>query len=118
MANEVDISGLGKAEVLQALYNGSRPMGMGMFRAVMLGNESIFMTLEEAEKALETGDDHEQDFGSFRGGKIYFDYLNGRPLKVDLSGDSFDPWGYDRDNGGDGTAARIIQNLREMNALG
>lgn len=30
---------------------------------------------------------------------LYFDYVNGRPLKVDLSGDEFDPYLYDRDNG-------------------
>lgn len=29
----------------------------------------------------------------------HFDYLKGRVMKVDLKGDEFDPWGYDRDNG-------------------
>jgi hypothetical protein len=49
-------------------------------------------------------------------------YLKGRVMKVDLSGDSFGPWLYDRDNG-DGAAERVIAELRanqarEVNDLG
>jgi hypothetical protein len=40
-----------------------------------------------------------------------FDYLHGRVMKVDLSGDSFDPWLYDRDNG-EGAASRAIAKMR------
>ena len=32
-------------------------------------------------------------------------------MKVDLSGDSFDPWGYDRDNG-QGAAKVVVDELR------
>lgn len=42
----------------------------------------------------------------------YFDYLKGRVMKSDLSGDDFDPQLYDRDNG-DGAAARVIEELRK-----
>lgn len=42
---------------------------------------------------------------------LYFDYFVGRVLKVDLSGDEFDPWGYDRDNGA-GAAQAVIDRLK------
>ena len=41
----------------------------------------------------------------------YFDYLYGRVLKVDLSGDEFDERLYERDNGRD-SAARAIAFLK------
>lgn len=41
----------------------------------------------------------------------YFDYLYGRILKVDLSGDEFDERLYERDNGRD-SAARAISFLK------
>lgn len=44
-------------------------------------------------------------------GQASFDYLNGRVLKVDLSGDRFDPWGYDRDNG-QGSAQAAVDEVR------
>jgi hypothetical protein len=40
-----------------------------------------------------------------------FDYLKGRVMKVNLSGDEFDPWLYDRDNG-QGAAERAIASIR------
>lgn len=42
---------------------------------------------------------------------IYFDYLNGKVMKVDLGQDEFDPRLYDRDNG-EGAAQRAIDNLK------
>jgi len=42
----------------------------------------------------------------------YFDYLNGKVMKLSLkSDDEFDEWGYDRDNG-QGSAQRAISELR------
>ncbi len=101
----VSIKGLSKAKVLAALYNNAKPMGMGFLRAVP-GN----MTEEQAEKHLKSGDDHERDFG-MNTNKLYFDYLNGRCLKVDLSKDEFDPWGYDRDYG-KGAAQKVIDSIK------
>lgn len=113
MSNEIDIKGIDKAELLAALYNNSRPMGMGFLQA-----RDGKMTVEQAREEIEGGDDSSRMFGKDRCGNrhLYFDYLRGRPLKSDLSGDTFHPWGYDRDNGGDGTAARIIANLRSKQA--
>lgn len=109
MSDEIDIKGIDKAELLAALYNNSRPMGMGFLQA-----RPGELTIEQAREACGYGDDSTRMLGKNAAGnrELYFDYLHGRPLKSDLSGDTFRPWGYDRDNGGDGTAARIIESLR------
>jgi hypothetical protein len=109
MSEAIDIKGIDKAELLAALYNNSRPMGSGFLQAIP-GD----MTVEQARKEIESGDDSSRMFGKNRCGnrELYFDYLRGRPLKSDISGDTFDPWGYDRDNGGKGAAARIVEALR------
>jgi hypothetical protein len=119
MSNEIDIKGIDKAELLAALFNGSHQMGMGMLH--LEGAKP--MTAEEARKYVSTpenpdaGDDHVRMFGEIgRIGRppesLYFDYLLGRPLKSEIGGDTFKPWGYDRDNGGDGAAEAIINRLR------
>lgn len=89
----LDISGKSKAKVLAALYNNSRPLGMGFFHY-----NPADMTEEEAEIELEESSDK------------YFDYLHGRVMKVDLRGNSFDPRLYDRDNGA-GAAAKAIEGI-------
>lgn len=88
----VDIKGLDKAEVLAALYNAAKPQGMGFMHY-----DPKPMTVEEARKILTQ--------------YAYFDYLKGRVMKVDLNDDTFDPWGYDRDNG-QGRAQEVIDSLR------
>ena len=90
----VDISGLNKAVVLKALYDRSHILGKGILQAV------DHFTLKDAEEALiQTS---------------YFDYLYGRVMKVDLSKDEFDEWGYDRDNGS-GAAQKVIDQVRKNN---
>lgn len=91
----INISGLNKAEVLKALYDHSHVQGMGILQTVPHG----YVTVEHCQMLLETT------------GYPYFDYLYGRVLKVDLSGDSFDERLYDRDCG-PGAAARAIEKLR------
>lgn len=91
---DIDISGLDRAAVLAALFNGARAQGLGF-----LAHQEGDMTVEQAQAILDTG-------------TTYFDYLQGRVMKVDLSGDSFDPWGYDRDNG-EGAAFSVIRSLRQ-----
>lgn len=88
----LDIKGLDKAKVLKALYDGSHVQDMGFLQAVPSFTE------EDARETLK----HTTDF----------DYLHGRVMKVDLSGDSFEEWLYDRDNG-QGAAQRIIERLRQ-----
>lgn len=93
-SEEVDISGLDKAEVLLALYHGTRAVGMGV-----LHDNSNF-SIDDAKNVVADST------------RMYFDYVSGRPLKVNLSNSTFDPALYDRD-AGPGTAAKVIECLRE-----
>lgn len=82
----IDIKGLDKAEVLKALYDNSHVQGMGFLQAVPAGT----VTVNHCRELLKHG--------------TYFDYLYGRVLKVDLSGDEFD----ERDNGRDSAAKAMV----------
>lgn len=84
----IDLKGRNKAEVLVKLYNASHQQGMGFLQ------EDKDMTLEEAQILLDSG-------------QKYFDYVNGRVMKIDLSGDELDPRLYDRDNGQGAAAAAL-----------
>ena len=86
----IDISKLDKAEVLAALYNASKPQGMGF-----LHYNPAPMTRDEAADLLKRQD--------------YFDYLQGRIMNVKIQ-DQLNPRLYDRDNG-DGAALRAIENM-------
>jgi len=90
----ISIKGVDKAAVLAALYNNSKPLGMGM-----LHFDPAMMTTDEARKEIE-----KMSYG------LYFDYLKGRVMKVDLSGDELNPALYDRDNG-DGAALAAIKTI-------
>lgn len=79
----MDISGLDKAAVLAALYNRAKPQGMGVFHYI---SEDI--TTEQARVEI---DRYPND--------LWFDYIHGRVLKVDLSGDDVRTAAYNRDNG-------------------
>lgn len=120
MSERVTIADLNVADVLAALYNASKPMGMGFLQAA--GGPAT-MDRAYAEQLLRLGSDASGDYplgtAILRGNSRYFDYLYGRPLKLDLSGDTedFDPWGFDRDNGGDGTAQRVIDHLRATGSV-
>lgn len=105
MTHMVNIENLPHAEILAALFNNSHPVGMGILAAIHGPRE---LSVEMAQEIIDE-----------RGGKsIYFDYLFGRPLKVDLSnGRELDPRLYDRDNGGPGTAAHLIGELRKKKGL-
>lgn len=91
----IDLKRLDKAAVLAALYNASKAQGMGIMHF-----DSAPMTVLEAAELLEAS--KEWDY--------YFDYLKGRVMKVDLSGDELRFWGYDRDNG-EGAAQRAIDGI-------
>ncbi len=91
--NELDITGIDKAELLAALYNNARPVRLGWIH--FQGGE---MTKEEAAKLL--------------GEQTYFDYVGGRPLKVNLKGNTLSPALYDRDQG-QGKCERIVESLRK-----
>lgn len=92
----IDISKLDKADVLRVLYNNARPQGMGYLHFVP-GD----MSKEEARLIIKSG-------------QTYFDYLKGRVMKVNLSGSTFDPWLYDRDNGYEAAANAIADITEEL----
>ena len=89
----VDIKGLDKARVLKALYDHSHVQGSGFLQAVPDG----VVTVEHCAELLAK--------------YSYFDYLHGRVLKVDLSGDEFDERLYDRDCG-EGAAQKAVDSVR------
>jgi len=89
----VHIGDLNKADVLAALYNAAQPQGMGFMQY-----DPTPMTHNEAQAILNSG-------------QTYFDYLKGRVMKVNLEGEEFDPWGFNRDNG-TMAAETVIARLR------
>ena len=91
MSDTINIAGLDKAEVLAALYNSSRPQGMG-FLHFTPGP----MSIEEARQLV---DEHD-----------YFDYLNGRVMKISLAKEELRVRLYDRDNG-NGAALAALEPL-------
>ncbi len=80
MSDRIDISNKDKAEVLAALFNRARPQGLGF-----LQYRNRTMSVDEARTLLET--------------QTCFDYLEGRVMKINLSGSDFNPTLYDLDNG-------------------
>lgn len=88
---KLDISKVSKARLLAALYNNSKPLGLGF-----LHYTPEHMTEEQAAELLQN--------------QTYFDYLKGRVMKVDLSGDELYPGGYDMDNG-DGACEKILRSI-------
>ncbi len=95
MSNTIDISKMNKCEVLACLFNNSKAQGLGFLQA----GHDCKMTPQEAEKHLDEAGDG------------YFDYLNGRVMKVDISGDTMRTGLYDRDNG-QGAAKRALSSLQ------
>jgi hypothetical protein len=104
----INIAGLDKAAVLAALHNATRAVGMGIIHDLRRP-----MTLMEAEVFIKEGtNDTGDDRATYAQGNIlYFDYVCGRPLKVNLSGDEFDERNFDR-GAGAGAAARAIDAIR------
>lgn len=96
--NVIDISNKDKAEVLAGLYNNSHPQGLGIAHY-----NPTPMTIEIAKKILEQTQ--------------HFDYLLGRPLKINLEGNQIVVAGYNHDNG-QGLAQRVISNCRNINDIG
>lgn len=88
----IDIKGLDKAKVLKALHDHSHTQGMSAF-GIFTDNLTIADCREFLKKTK------------------YVDYFNGRVIKVDFSGDSFNETLYDRDCGA-GAAAKAVDSIR------
>lgn len=102
MSDTIDTTGLDRADVLSALYNRALEpaRGWGFFDA-----DSHGMDKAEAEAVI----------GRRRSGDLYFDYLKGRVMQIDVGEDLLDPRLYDRDNGS-GAAAEALAPLLERRA--
>ena len=94
MAAHVNICGLLPIDVAMVLYQGSKAQGLGRLAAGTPLDE-----VRRQAQALLARDDG------------YIDYLAGRVLKVQLTGESFCPAMYDRDSG-EGAAAAAVAQLR------
>ena len=81
----MNIKGKNKAKILAALYNNTPHLGSG------------HMSESDARELLDSG-------------QTYFDYLHGRVMKIDLSGDELKVNRYDRDNG-DGECERVVNAI-------
>lgn len=92
----IDISNKDKAEVLAALYNHSKPIGMGIVQY-----DPTPMTVEVARMVLEK-------MG------YTFAYLKGRTMKVNLAGDTIYVHGYNRDNNYPGLAQKAIATCKNI----
>lgn len=90
----INIAGVDKAKILAALYNASHPQGMGF-----LHYTPDEMTQVEAEKIIAEARERQSTMTGGDTPSIYFDYLKGRVLKIQLGGDTLRTDLYDRDNG-------------------
>lgn len=91
----MNVTGISKPALLAALFNASKQQGLG------------FLDAQGAQPMTEA--DAAQVLAQQRG--MYFDYLRGRVMKIEISGDEVGVALYDRDNG-EGAAERAVQHLR------
>lgn len=101
MSDSIDIKGIDKAELLAALYSRAQVLGLGALHA-----KPGDLTPEETAALVIRHTDSRGDRT-----RIYFDYLHGRVMKVDIGGDTLDSRLYNRDNG-DNMAEDIVAALR------
>lgn len=99
---DIDIRGVNKATLLAALYNNTRPQGMGFLH-------DLGRNMTEAEAAKILRENAEWD------GEVSFDYVHGRPVKVGFQGNTLLRADlYDRDAPeGEGICQRIVDSLRK-----
>jgi hypothetical protein len=96
----IDTSGLDTAMVLAALVNNATPMEWGL----MDPNAHRQLTVRKAAELLR------------RAPHGYIDYVHGRPIHLRLSGNQFDEWQYDHDNG-KGLAECVGDHLRRTGSI-
>ena len=95
--NHIDITGLDKAKVLKTLIDHANCMA--------LSDDASLLSTMQPPVEIETVRAYIEKDG------LTVDYILGKPIKVDLTGDSFDPWLYDRDHG-QGRAQQAIDILK------
>jgi hypothetical protein len=99
MSDSIDISGLDRAEILEALHAQATPMPEAVAAVGRIKNAKLCEPLQSKEAR------------ALLNKKTGFRVLGGRVLKVELDRDVLDPSGYDQYHG-DGAAAQAIAELR------
>jgi len=106
----VDIDGLPKEKILAALYNRANPQGMGILMyspdVMDAGRAFIVINFRGDDACYNAGEDPKNELRN----EFYFDYLFGRAMKVDISGDCFSSKQYNECNGVD-AAEKAIEGL-------
>uniref|UniRef100_A0A6C0HHD1 Uncharacterized protein n=1 Tax=viral metagenome TaxID=1070528 RepID=A0A6C0HHD1_9ZZZZ len=95
MSTNIDIKGLNKGQLLDALVLGTRYNGPFAFASEF----ASYLSPEDSNKSEKIAN------------AGYIDRYGGKPIKTNLSGDFVDPRLYDRD-AGQGTFAKIVQIMR------
>lgn len=97
---KINIKGLNKGQLLDALVLGTQYNGPFAFMSEFRSYSSPEIDLDKSEKVANAG---------------YIDRYQDKPIKTDLRGDFVDPRLYDRD-AGKGTFAKIVQIMRNAEA--
>lgn len=105
MREEIDITGIDKAELLASLWNQQLVTGLGF----LVDRKEL--TVEDARTYIEKWRLKDSDV-------VSFDWIAGRPIKVAFVGNALRHADlYDRDNPcGPGSCRRIVDGLRALNA--
>lgn len=97
----IDIKGIEKGVLLHQLWRFSQAQGISYLGLpIKPVNEDTFREI------IKMYQDEGRD--------LYFDYLMGKVMKIDISADEMDPWLYDRDNGV-GQAQLVVNYIRQEN---
>ncbi|KAL6232430.1 hypothetical protein BDW75DRAFT_242958 [Aspergillus navahoensis] len=94
MSSKVYIGDLNKEDLIAALWSRSKPAAFFAMSGLPAPPFNKEDALRQAEQL-----------------NWCFDYLQGRVIKSDLSGEEADPWGYDRDNGA-GAFREAVEGVR------
>lgn len=104
MTEQLDISGIDKAELLVALFtHAAAPMGIAAFTY----SASDTLTVDEARNIFAG----HTDANPYTGQPYFVDYVKGRKLHINLGADLVDPTQYDKRNGA-GKAQEVISRLK------
>lgn len=103
MIELIHFNDLSPEEVLAALFNASETKGLSCLQP---GNSPQFMTVDGARTKI-----RELAKSGLNG--LEFFEIDGHLLYVNLEGGSMAPGLYDRFNGGEGSAQKAIDSLRE-----